>query len=111
MTDERMDRFEGMLTQLVSMVGHLKEDMDTLKDEMIGMKDDMNGMKADMNGMKDDMAEVKADMAGMKATQEKQHAEMMGKLELLRMDQEITWAKSVDNERNIERLNRQLSNN
>ncbi|ADU32124.1 hypothetical protein [Evansella cellulosilytica] len=83
MSEKQMDRFEGMLTQLVSMVGHLKEDVDTLK----------------------------ADMTGMKATQEKQHAEVMGKLELLRMDQEITWQKTVENERNIERLTRQISNN
>ena len=90
MSENQMDRFEGMLTQLVSMVGHLREDV-----EMI---------KADLNN-------VKKDVTILKQTQEKQHVEVIGKLELLKADHEITWAKTVENERKIERIKKQIVNN
>ncbi|MFA9556753.1 hypothetical protein ACERII_05585 [Evansella sp. AB-rgal1] len=112
MSDEQMNRFEGMLTQLISMVGHIQKSVDTLKEDMIEIKADMAAIKADRTMKKTEMSLIKTEMPYIKETKEKQqHAEVMGKLELLRMDQEITWAKTVENERNIERLTRQLSNN
>ena len=109
-SEKQMDRFEGMLTQLVSMVGHLKNDVESMKSDMDIMKSDMDTMKSDMDTMKSDINTLKVDMNNIKDTQERQHFEVMGKLELLRIDQEITWTKSNENERDISRLKKQFTN-
>ncbi|RXI96171.1 hypothetical protein DS745_20730 [Anaerobacillus alkaliphilus] len=129
MTEKQFDRFEGMLTQLVSMVGHLKQDVEVIKADVAELKTDVAILKTDVEVLKADVADLKLDMANVKAdvaelksdmfnvkveitdmreTQERQHNEVMGKLELLRIDQEITWAKTVENEREIERVKKQL---
>lgn len=92
MSDKQMDRFEGMLTQLVSMVGNLKNDVESIKSDMDIMKSDIDTMKSDINTLK-------IEMNNIKDTQERQYIEVMGKLELFRIDQEITWTKSNENER------------
>ncbi|MCD8510576.1 MAG: hypothetical protein LRY73_12360 [Bacillus sp. (in: Bacteria)] len=118
MSEKQMDRFEGMLTQLVSMVGHLREDVEAIKvdisnvkADLSNVKEDLSNVKADLSNVKADLSNVKADVNQLKLTQEKQHAEVIGKLELLRADHEITWAKTVENEREIERLKKQILNN
>lgn len=117
MTEKQMERFEGMLTQLVSMVAHLKEDVDMIKEDICDMKTEINSMKTEIssmkteiNGMKNEINGMKAEITNIKETQEKQHVEVMGKLELLRIDHEITWAKTIENERDIERLKKQIVN-
>ncbi|MFN7252468.1 MAG: hypothetical protein ACK4M9_17065 [Anaerobacillus sp.] len=104
MTENQFGRFEGLLTQLVSMVGHLREDVDTIKQ-------DVAELKADVAMLKTEMTTMKSELNTMKETQEKQHAEVIGKLDLLRVDQEITWEKTVENEREIERLKKYVLNN
>jgi uncharacterized protein (UPF0335 family) len=116
-TDNQFDRFEGMLTQLVSMVGHLREDVDTIKQDVAELKADVATLKMDVAMLKTEVATLKTEMTTktelntMKETQEKQHAEVIGKLDLLRVDQEITWQKTVENEREIERLKKYVLNN
>ncbi|SDY57005.1 hypothetical protein SAMN05421736_102296 [Evansella caseinilytica] len=90
MDEKQLDRFEGMLTQLVSMVGHLREDVDTIKS---------------------DVNMLKSHVAAVTEKQEKHHIEVIGKLEILRADHEITWTKTVENERDIARLKQHVLNN
>ena len=117
MTETQIERFEGMLTQLVSMVGSLKEDIDTIKNdvsnlktEVSNIKTEVNNIKTEMNIMKTDINNLKADMKHMEEKQEKRHAEIIGQLELLRIDQQITWAKTSENEMDIERLKKNILN-
>jgi phage shock protein A len=111
MTDNQFDRFEGMLTQLVSMVGHLREDVDTIKQDVAELKVDVAMLKTEVATLKTEMTTMKTELNTMKETQEKQHAEVIGKLDLLSVDQEITWKKTVENEREIERLKKYVLNN
>lgn len=111
MNDNQLNRFEGILTQLVSMVGILckdvsliKADLADVKTDLANVKTELADVKADLSDVRVDVSNLKLDLAQVKETQQRQHAELLGKLELLRVDHEITWAKTVENERQIERL-------
>lgn len=88
MTDGQMERFEGMLTQLVTMVGHIREDVGNLKE---------------------DMANMKEEIIGFNITQEKQHNEVMEKIDDLKVDQDLAWAKIAQNERDIMRIKQRIN--
>ncbi|MDQ0257755.1 chromosome segregation ATPase [Evansella vedderi] len=102
MTEQQMERFEGMLTQLVTMVGHIREDMNNIKEDMSNMKEEMNNLKEDMKNMKEEIV-------GIKITQERQHQEVLEKIDALKVDQDLAWAKIAQNERDIMRIKQRIN--
>ncbi|WP_456277524.1 hypothetical protein [Bacillus sp. AK128] len=80
MNEERVERMEGLLTQLVSMVGSLK---------------------VDMEAMKKDMEDIKFELKEFKETNEREHSEILSKLKDIESDQDHIWEKTVRNERDI----------
>lgn len=59
MSEERLDRMENMLTDLIRIVGSTNAIVSGLKDDVSGLKEDVTGLKADVKGLKYDTAVVK----------------------------------------------------
>ncbi|MFA9560593.1 hypothetical protein ACERII_25155 [Evansella sp. AB-rgal1] len=116
MSDNQMDRFEGMLTQLVSMVGTMKVDLEEvkadvseLKADVSALKEDVSTLKADVSQLKLEVNDLKDEQLDLKETQERQHNEVMDKLHSLEIDQDLTWTKVSANEKEIGRLKKMFN--
>ena len=104
MSEERLERIEGLLTDLIGKVAivHrdnidikegqkqlqadvalLKGDVGELKEDVSGLKVDVGELKEDVSGLKVDVAELKADVAALKDGQ----ARMEQTLEKMAQDQ------------------------
>lgn len=119
-----MENIEDMLSQLISMVGNMrteqaevKEEISDMKNEITGMKSDMSGMKEETTGVKQIQAEMKQEQSQMRLEQtemntvnDKRHREFMDEFKILKADQDHTWKKTVQNERDIAILKHQFSN-
>lgn len=98
--EEKIDRLESMISQLITMVAGLRQE---LKSEIAELRTEF---KSDMAGLR---SEFKSDMAAMSEKNDIRHEEVMEKLNFLDINQDITWEKTVKNEREIERLRKQLN--
>ncbi len=67
MSEERLERLENLLLDLVKMVGANNTALHDLKADMSGVKSDVSGLKADVSGLKADVSELKADVSVLKA--------------------------------------------
>ncbi len=77
MSEERLERMENLLLDLVKMVGanntavkDLKGDMDGVKSEVAGLKTEVAGLKLDVTELKSDVSVLKTDVAELKRNQE-----------------------------------------
>ncbi|AEG60626.1 hypothetical protein [Desulforamulus ruminis] len=73
MSEERLERMENLLLDLVKMVGanntavkDLKGDMDGVKSEVAGLKTEVAGLKLDVTELKSDVSVLKTDVAELK---------------------------------------------
>lgn len=97
MSEERFDRIEGMLTQLIGVVAEtnkkydsmdarmeglegritsMKESQDTMRVEMNGFRDDQKSMRKEMNGFRDDQKSMHKEMNGFRDGQKSMHKEV-----------------------------------
>ena len=128
--EERFDKLEDMLSQLLQMVGSMKADQEEMKKDITGIKADQEEMKKDITGIKADQLEMKAEITGtvmktemtsmkieiseLKATvdllkrdNDEAHKKIEKSLTMLQRDQDFIWKKAVQNEREIARLVKQ----
>ncbi|MBS4209473.1 hypothetical protein [Bacillus sp. FJAT-50079] len=128
MSEERFDRIEEMLAQLLKMVANtnqeqakmrkemaLKTDVDSLKADMGTMKTDMDSLKADMGTMKADMDSMKTEMGFMRENisriekkGDERHEQILSELQLIKIDQDFTWEKAVKTEREVGIIKKQM---
>ena len=122
MSEERFDRIEGMLTQLIGVVAEtnkkydsmdarmeglegrmtsMKESQDTMRVEMNGFRDDQKSMRKEMNGFQDDQKSMRKEMDLMRDENAKRHQQIMEGFSSLEADQDHIWNKTVTNERNF----------
>lgn len=66
MSEERLERLENLLLDLVKMVGANNTALHDLKADMSGVKSDVSGLKADVAELKVDVSELKVDVAELK---------------------------------------------
>ena len=102
MLEERFDRIEGMLTQLLTIVRNVQ----TVQQE--------HGKRLDAIEKRLDAVEAKVDAleARIDATEAKndiRHSEIMYRFNRLEMDQDFIWEKAARNERELELIKRRLS--
>ncbi|WP_117149490.1 hypothetical protein [Paraliobacillus zengyii] len=123
--EERFDRMENMLGQLITMVGamskeqkEMKADITDIKEEQASMKADIADikeeqtlMKADIAHIKDEQILMKADIAhikdeqtSMKAENEDRHVEVLKMFSTMEADHTLIWGKAVNNERDIAKM-------
>lgn len=91
MIEERLDRIEGMITQLIQMVGennkvvkNVEQRMNRIDSRMDGMEDRMERIEGRMDGMEDRMDRVEGRMVRMEQRlsdeqklNEQRHQELM----------------------------------
>jgi hypothetical protein len=94
MDEQRLDRMEDMLSNLITMVGNLNQQFQE--------------MKMEMNEMKNDHQEMKNEQILMRSDNERQFAKIHKTLAEIRSDQDYIWEKAVRNEREIAKLKGQL---
>ncbi|WP_413375770.1 hypothetical protein [Alkalihalobacillus sp. 1P02AB] len=94
--EERFNKIEDMLSQLIHMVG-------TMKAEQEEMKSEITGIKADLGTVKREQGELKDTVNILKRDNEHAHKEMAETLKSLESDQDFIWKKAVKNERDIAR--------
>jgi chromosome segregation ATPase len=95
MLEERLDRIEGMLTQLLTIVGN----MQTVQQE--------HGKRLDAIEKRMDALEARMDATDVK--NDRRHSEIMDRFNRLEMDQDFIWEKAARNERELELIKRRLS--
>lgn len=126
MSEERLERIEGLLTDLIGKVAivHrdnidikegqkqlqadvalLKGDVGELKEDVSGLKVDVGELKEDVSGLKVDVGELKADVAALKDGQ----ARMEQTLEKMAQDQISICEMFGDHEIAIRTLRRRLT--
>ncbi|MBT2692116.1 hypothetical protein [Bacillus sp. ISL-55] len=115
MSEERLDRLEGMMSQLITMVGNLHNSMSDMQKNMDGMQKDMKEMQKDMkemqtvqkeHGQKFESIELRMDK--METKNELRHQEVLNQIKRLEKDQDFIWEKTVRNERELEIMKRTL---
>lgn len=90
MEQDRFDRMENMLTDLIKTVAITNKEMKEMKDDVRILKDDVSVLKTDIN-------ELKMDMKVLKEAQETTNQ----LLQDMRADQDHIWEKTVKNEREL----------
>ena len=122
MTEERLERLEGMMSQLITMVGNLHNSMRDMQKDMKEMQTDMKEMQTDMKEMQTNMKEmqtvqkehgqkfesIELRMDKMETKNELRHQEVLHQLKRLEKDQDFIWEKTVRNERELEVMKRTL---
>jgi rubrerythrin len=91
--EERFNKIEDMLSQLIHMVGTMKAEQEE--------------MKADLGTVKREQGELKDTVNILKRDNEHAHKEMLETLKSLESDQDFIWQKAVKNERDIARYVKQ----
>jgi predicted nucleic acid-binding Zn-ribbon protein len=108
MSEERLDRLEGMMSQLITMVGNLHNSMSDMQKDMREMQKDMKEMQTVQkeHGQKFESIELKMDK--METKNELRHQEILNQIKRLEKDQDFIWEKAVRNERELEIMKRTL---
>jgi archaellum component FlaC len=101
MEEQRLDRMEDMLTNLIFMVGNLNKQQQL-------MQEDLRVVKEDLQVVKEDVQVVKEDQSTMRSENNKQFSEILKKLTDFQSDQDYIWGKASRNERDIAKLKSHL---
>lgn len=127
MSEARLEKIEGMLSQLILMVGkmnetqvqmqqdiqQLKQEQQEMKGEMKAFKQEQQGMKGEMKTFREGQLEVKGKLDTIDQNQrnnekknEERHHEVSKRLKSMEVDQDFVWEKAVRNERELAVLKR-----
>jgi hypothetical protein len=106
MIEQRLDRIEDMLSQLIRMVGKLSEEQQEMKIDQQEMKMDMQEMKLDQQEMKNEQLNIKLRLGEIEERSEKRHEQIIDRFQTFERDKDFIWEKTVRNEREIGNLKR-----
>jgi Sec-independent protein translocase protein TatA len=101
MSEERLERLEGMMSQLITMVGNLHNSMSDMQKDM----KEMQTVQKE-HGQKFESIELRMDK--METKNELRHQEVLNQIKRLEKDQDFIWEKTVRNERELEIMKRTL---
>ncbi|MEG6511300.1 hypothetical protein V6C32_05200 [Desulforamulus ruminis] len=101
MSEERLERMENLLLDLVKMVGanntavkDLKGDMDGVKSEVAGLKTEVAGLKLDVTELKSDVSVLKTDVAELKTDVTELKTDVTGlKLDVAELKSDVSALK------------------
>lgn len=88
--EERFDRIENMLGQLIGMVGTMSKEQ--------------KEMKVEQTSMNADITDIKAEQTSMKAENKERHLEVLKRFSTMEADHNLIWEKAVNNERDIAKM-------
>ncbi|MDZ5471899.1 hypothetical protein SM124_09075 [Bacillus sp. 31A1R] len=83
MDNNKLDRLEDMVSQLINIVGETNEMVRSMKTEI---------------------SDMKVEISDMKAKNENRHKEVMGRLQDIEVDQDLLWEKTIKNERSVAKI-------
>jgi uncharacterized coiled-coil DUF342 family protein len=89
------EKIEGMLSELIKMVGNIHTEQKEMKQEQNEMKQDQKNMHQKLQEL-----EKKA---------EERHKEILERFTAIEIDQDFIWAKTARNEREIAHIKGRLS--
>lgn len=101
MSEEKLDRIEVMLSQLINTVGKIREEQTEMKNEISGIKTEISGIKEDQQQMKKDIYSISEAQLSMREENDKRHQEVLERFSSLEADQDHIWKKAVTNERDF----------
>jgi len=99
--EERLERMEEMLANLIRMVGEMKKDQ-------LEMKQDIGKVKEEIIEVKQDQKAMREELAQMREGNEKHYHETNTRFFSIEIDHEHTWEKAVQNERELSKLKKQF---
>ncbi|MGP4064465.1 hypothetical protein ACTWPF_06030 [Oceanobacillus sp. M65] len=108
MSEERFDRMENTLSQIITMLGNVMEEQTAMKTDQATMKEELTTLKDMQAAMKADQATMWKEITAMKEENKEQHTEVMDKLKTIEADQEHIWEKAARNEREFARFKNQF---
>ncbi|MGM8215211.1 hypothetical protein ACLIA0_06490 [Bacillaceae bacterium W0354] len=116
MIEEKLDRMENMLVQLVRMVGDNNKDQKSLRGQMTLMNDRLDSMEGrldKMEGRLDSMEDRFNQMDGridrVEKKSEERHQIVMNKLEEMQLGQDYMLEKINRNEKEIAIIKRRMN--
>lgn len=92
MSEERLERIEGMLSQLIHMVGNMQNSMSQTQSVLKEHEQKFDGIELRLDKM-----EINNDL---------RHNEVINHIKRLEKDQDFIWEKAVRNERELEIMKR-----
>lgn len=98
MTDKK---FESMLSQLITMVGKMGEELTSVREEQASMREEQANMREEQTSMREKINLLFTE-------NENRHKEIMDRFSLLEADLELTWEKAARNEREIGKFKKLL---
>ncbi len=106
MSVERFERIEGMISQLITMVGNMQKSMNGFQKSMSEMHtvQKEHGQKFEVIESKLDALESRND--NMESKNEARHIEVIQQIKRLEKDQDFIWEKAARNERELEIMKR-----
>jgi chromosome segregation ATPase len=111
MDEQRLNRMEEMLSNLIQMVGHTNEQLQEVKVEQQEMNRDLSGIRGEITEMKKDISIINGEITEMKKDITVINAEitqMKNKLNDMHADQDHIWEKAARNERELAKLKSHL---
>ena len=123
MSEERLARIEGILSQLVTMVGNLhtvqQEMLITLKsfDSRISSLEDkasfaetrFDALESRFDALESRFDALESRLDNIEAKNDVRHGEIIERFKRLELDQDFIWEKAVRNERELELLKRRMN--
>lgn len=108
MAEERLERIEGMMSQLITMVGNLHNSMHVMQKDINLIQKDMKEVQTVQkeHGLKFEAIELRMDK--METKNDLRHREVLNQMKRLERDQDFIWEKAVRNERELEIIKRTL---
>ena len=97
-------KIEEMLSQLITMVGGIREEQTSMKEEQASFRHELQGMKEEQVSFRHELQGMKEELNSLRDESEIRHHEIMDRLSSLEFDHELTWEKTVRNEREIGKM-------
>lgn len=116
MSEERLDRIENLLTDLIRIVGTTNAIVTELKVDVAGLKVDVAGLKDDVAGLKDDVAAIKKEqelfrqeLFAQSERIDKNHSEVMKRLDSLETKVDYSLKKLQEHDIEIFNLKKKMA--
>ncbi|WP_423410534.1 hypothetical protein AABM38_11650 [Heyndrickxia sp. MSNUG] len=109
MLEERFDRVEGMLTQMLTIVGNIQTLQQEHGKRLDSIEKRLDNLEARMDSLETRIDSLEAKMDASDAKNDGRHSEIMDRFNRLEMDQDFIWEKAARNERELELIKRRLS--
>lgn len=101
MSKERLDRLEGMMSQLITMVGNLHNSISDMQKDMKEMLTVQKEHGKKFEAIETRMDTMETTLDKMETKNELRHQEVLNQIKRLEKDQDFIWEKAARNEREL----------